>query len=375
MFIFGPIMWVLGGALALYTASDLARHWQSFWDDDIRPDDRMRAYRVAFLLITPFGVLLHELGHAVAVWQLGGQVVEFNWSFLSGYVVPDRVFPPLGAWWVYFSGNLVSILLIPLALSVLLLPVGRMVKYLAVTFARIEFYVALIGYPLLSLGGVEGDWVGIYGIPPVPLKVVIAVLHIGLLAFGVWLDRRPAVRRWDLLQDAQAREVIEAREAVIGRHPDDMRARLDLARLYLQRRETRLAEQTVQQVLATNPDNADAMLILGALAAQKEQFVQAAEFYQRALERLPNDGRQGAVAAQLGQVYLRMDRADDAVAAYTRALQYGLRDPQIYYWRGRAYLRRHDPQAARLDFEQAVAMDPTGDVGRQAQQELGDIKA
>src|SRR4051812_14596177 len=98
MFIFGPIMIVLAGALVLYTASDLIRNWQSFWDDDIRPDERLRAYRVAFFLIIPIGVLLHELGHAVAVWQLGGQVVEFNWSILSGYVVPDRSFPPLGEW-------------------------------------------------------------------------------------------------------------------------------------------------------------------------------------------------------------------------------------------------------------------------------------
>ena len=111
MFIFGPVMLLIAGVLAVYTVVDLRRHWATFWDDDVTGEDKPRAYRVVFFLFIPVGVLLHEFGHAVAVWGMGGRVVQFNWSLLSGYVVPDRTFGPLGTWWLYFSGNLVSILL------------------------------------------------------------------------------------------------------------------------------------------------------------------------------------------------------------------------------------------------------------------------
>lgn len=373
MFLFGPVVAIIGALLAAYTVYDLTRHWTSFWDDDIRPQDRQRAYRSVFLVLVPLAVLLHEVGHAGAVWQLGGRVVEFNWSFLSGYVVPDRRFDALGEWWVSFSGNLVSILLAPLALLVLFAPVGLMTKFLAVTFARLEWYYSLIGYPLLSLGGVQGDWVAIYGIPPWPLKVVIAVIHVGLIAAAVWLDRQPAVRRWEVQLDQRVREQVTHYEAEIRERPDEARPRLELAELYLNRGEVQLAQQTVQDALAVEPDHPGALTAAGMLAQQVENYSQAADYYERALSRLHSANYVAEVASRLGQVYTKMDRPDKAIVAYTQAIDHGAGAAETFYWRGRAYLRQHNQAAARADFQRAVTLDPEGEAGQQAAVELKDL--
>ena len=370
MFLFGPLVLLIGLALGAYTAYDLARHWRSFWDDDIRPEDQARAARVAFLLIIPLGVLLHEFGHALAVWQLGGQVRQFNWSYLSGYVVPDRRFDPLGEWWVFFSGNLVSILLPILALGVLLLPVGRMPKYLAVTFARLEWYYSLIGYPLLSLGGAQGDWVAIYGIPPQPLKIVIGVVHVGLILLAVWLERRPAVRRWEALLSAEARTEVAAREAAIQQRPGDPQPVLALADFYARQGDLVLAQASVRQALALDPDRPQSLVAAGALAMETERYAQAADYYQQALTRLGGGPGAAVVAAWLGQAYQKLDRTDQAIAAYTQALDGGHATPDVFYGRARAYVRRRDLPAAREDFRRAAQLDPEGQIGRQAAKEL-----
>ena len=370
MFLFGPVVLLIDLALGAYTAYDLARHWRSFWDDDIRPEDRMRAARVAFLLIIPLGVLLHEFGHALAVWGLGGQVREFNWSYLSGYVVPDRNFDALGEWWVFFSGNLVSILLPIVALGVLLLPVGRMARYLAVTFARLQWYYSLIGYPLLSLGGAQGDWVAIYGIPPWPLKVVLGVAHVGLILLAVWLERRPAYRRWEVLLSQAARSEIALREAAVHQRPGDPQPLVELADFYARHGDLVLAQETMQRALALDPDGPNTLVAAASLAMHTERYAQAADLYQRALARLGGSPAGARVAAWLGQAYQKLDRTDQAIAAYTQAVDGGLTTADVFYWRARGYVRQRDLPAAREDFRRAAQLDPDGQIGQQAAKEL-----
>ena len=36
--------------------------------------------------MVPISVALHELGHAVAIWSMGGEVVDFGYYGFAGYV-------------------------------------------------------------------------------------------------------------------------------------------------------------------------------------------------------------------------------------------------------------------------------------------------
>src|SRR5438445_811720 len=96
----------VAGVATLYM---LVRRWSQFWREPLDANSRQLAVQVAFFLIVPVGVLLHEAGHAVATWSVGGHVVQFSWRVYWGFVVPEGRFTAADVWWIALSGNLVSI--------------------------------------------------------------------------------------------------------------------------------------------------------------------------------------------------------------------------------------------------------------------------
>src|SRR5215218_1951435 len=85
------------------------RERRSLFDNEVTPCDRYLLSQLAFYVLVPPGVLLHEFAHAVATWQVGGEVVGFHYALFYGYVIPVGNFTPLQEWWIALSGNLVSI--------------------------------------------------------------------------------------------------------------------------------------------------------------------------------------------------------------------------------------------------------------------------
>lgn len=190
------IVYIFRAARVLYI---LIREWSSFWKPPLTPYKRRLAQEAGFFLIIPLGVLLHEVGHAVATWMVGGRVVRFRWYLFWGYVVPVGHFTPAQDWWIALSGNLVSVLF-----GWMLLWLGSRVsrrkevlRYLLLTTGEFQVYYALIGYPLLSFAGLVGDWIIIYRFSVTPvLSALTALFHIGaLLLTRRWIKRlnQPAV--------------------------------------------------------------------------------------------------------------------------------------------------------------------------------------
>ncbi|MEO0356338.1 MAG: hypothetical protein AAF268_16080, partial [Cyanobacteria bacterium P01_A01_bin.3] len=93
---------------SVYTLWRPIERRKSFWDRTITLDDYILAQQVAFFLCIPLAVLVHESGHALATWQVGGQVLEFQWRGFWGYVVPYGTFSQLEFWWIALAGNLAS---------------------------------------------------------------------------------------------------------------------------------------------------------------------------------------------------------------------------------------------------------------------------
>jgi hypothetical protein len=89
---------------------------------------------VAFFLLTPVSVLLHEYGHMAAAWSTASRVLGLHYFFYWGYVeyVPSSS-SALLAWYVSLAGNFVSYALgvacLAVALLVKLKPVVRLVLY------------------------------------------------------------------------------------------------------------------------------------------------------------------------------------------------------------------------------------------------------
>ncbi len=114
---------------------------------------------------------------------------------------------------------------------------------------------------------------------------------------------------------------VAARRAPAERDGEDAPAgpRVLLTRADANLRAGRLpvAEELYQQVLTTQPASAEAWAGLARVAAQRSQFDRAAALYARAIRA---NSRSAALQNELGRVYQREGRANDAAEAYRRAL-------------------------------------------------------
>lgn len=185
MFGMFDIISVLYASVTVVALWQLIKNWHSFWDDFVSPRDWHLAAMLAVFVFIPIGVFLHELGHAAAIWMLGGTVGDFEWRVFWGYVVPLGSFTAVEYWWIALSGNLVSIflgLLAILGFARLNKPILRVVLLF---FAQFQLIFALLIYPVFSFTGFSGDWVRIYDFSVTPYAQITLVLHI-LLLYVVW---------------------------------------------------------------------------------------------------------------------------------------------------------------------------------------------
>ncbi|BAY87444.1 hypothetical protein NIES267_69660 [Calothrix parasitica NIES-267] len=175
--------------LSIDTILRLSNNWSSFWDDKITAKDKFILERVAIFILIPLGVFFHEVGHALATLQVGGEVREFQWRVAWGYVIAVGNFLPVESWWIAFSGNLVSIALGYLAILAVPLVKKPILKHLFYTFSQAELVYSLIAYPLFSFTAVRGDWVKIYDFSVKPYAQITLAVHIFLL-FTLWLNSK-----------------------------------------------------------------------------------------------------------------------------------------------------------------------------------------
>jgi len=187
---------VAAAVISVQTLRQVYRERAMLFDAWVSPHDAMVLDRAAVFLFVPIGVLLHEIGHALATWQVGGEVLELRWYLFYGHVVPWGHFTALEGWWISLSGNVVSAALGLAALALLRLPMSPPWFYLTLTFGRVQTVYALVVYPLIGLGGRWGDFVTIYSAQGGIWAYVTALVHVALLA-GLWLaGRSRRVRAW-----------------------------------------------------------------------------------------------------------------------------------------------------------------------------------
>lgn len=176
--------------IAIGVIRRLIKKRKALIDDDIHIFDKRLISEVSFFILIPIGVLLHELGHAIAVWYYGGTVVDFEWRVFWGYVSHQGSFTDVQRWWISFSGNLVSILIGIIPLFYISKVRRLIVKEFLITFAKIEIIYSLIFYPVFSFIGFGGDWVRIYDFSIKPYAQITIILHILLMfilrKFGVF---------------------------------------------------------------------------------------------------------------------------------------------------------------------------------------------
>lgn len=182
-------MAILYAILSIDSILRLFNNWGSFWDDKVTAKDRFLLERVAVFILIPLGVFFHEVGHALATLQVGGEVREFQWRVAWGYVIAVGNFLPVESWWIAFSGNLVSIALGYLAFLAVPLVKKAVLKHLFYTFAQAQLVFSLVVYPLFSFTAIRGDWIQIYNFSVKPYAQITLAVHI-FLVFTLWLNSK-----------------------------------------------------------------------------------------------------------------------------------------------------------------------------------------
>jgi hypothetical protein len=172
---------------------------KQLFDLDFTFADRGLVDQAAFFILVPISVALHELGHAIAIWIFGGEVVDFNFYVFAGSVQPRGSFTNDQHILIAVAGTLVNVLLCFFAIAVVFLkrpPMRAAYNELLFEFAVISGINALIFYPILDFATeLEGDWTQIYRGGDPALSWTIGMVHVGILAISFWLSRYPPIRQ------------------------------------------------------------------------------------------------------------------------------------------------------------------------------------
>lgn len=198
---FGPfvIISLIYVVIGVRSVVRLIGRWHQTWDSDFTLADRALVDEAAFFLLIPVSVALHELGHAVAIWGFGGEVVDFGFYGFAGFVAYSEPFTAVQETVVAAAGSAVNLVLCLLAVGAVLLwrpPLRAPVNELLLQFALLSGINAFIVYPLLDLlSGLNGDWRQVYFSEARFVSAAVIAIQALTLVAGYWLVTDERMRR------------------------------------------------------------------------------------------------------------------------------------------------------------------------------------
>lgn len=356
------LFYILVGLRAVYTGW---RNWRALTDGSLDASDRRLLDQLAFFVLIPPGVFLHELGHALATIQLGGTINwfggGFHFGFFYGYVIPIGQFTPLGEWWIALSGNLVSIAYGLIAIPLIPLVHANWQKYFLYAFTRVQLLNALIFYPLITLAGFEGDWRTIYDLriqfDGIPVGLMFGIFH-ALLILGLWLvNNSVRVKRFQVSLYAGVAQQLSAFDSKIAVGAHNPEAFIERGNAFTKLGISTLAQADYKQALTLDPNNARALYNLGQLELARKNLSGAEKYFRAALERTLGEAELYArLHYGLGLILNERGAREQAVKEFDQALG---RDDQFapaYFWRGMARRSLGQGERARADFEKAAEL-------------------
>ncbi len=185
------------GLAALGTLYIVIRDRKSLFDDEITADDRGKLLQLTIFILLPATIVLHEVGHAIAVKLFGGTIVDYGFGFYYGFVSHVGEYSRIELGWIALSGTLVNVVLAAIALAIFWFwPRSKPINFLLVAFAALQLANALIFYPILdAFGGIVGDWSTIYSTETPIFSITVAAIHILILVGAVLAWKSPAMQQ------------------------------------------------------------------------------------------------------------------------------------------------------------------------------------
>lgn len=190
------IMSLLMAFISLRTIYQTVRDRNQLFDANFTRADRQHMSVAAFFVLIPVSVLLHEIGHAIAVLWYGGDVVAFGFFFFFGFVGYEGISDAAELFWIALWGNLVSVIVGLGALAVAFFrPMRAAINYPLIMFGLLSVVHSLVFYPLMDfLSDLHGDWSRIYSEQTMGLSAGAGIVHGAILLGLVAAWQVPRVR-------------------------------------------------------------------------------------------------------------------------------------------------------------------------------------
>lgn len=351
------------------------REWTQFTQDPLTKEKKSLVEQASFYVAIPPGVIVHELGHALATWLFGGVIVDFWFGFFWGYVVPVGNFTSQQDWFIALAGTLGTIIYGVVIWLVFRRSPAASLRCFGLRAFRLQLHFALIYYPIFTLFvPTISDWRIIYNFSATPLlSGITAVAHLSSLFLFFLADRRGWFEMAGFQNLATQTQYTDLKQQV-SLNPADAQLTLQYIYKLEEGGARRKAVQHLKQFLKENPDYADGYALLAALQTGNSVSAKSKVNAEKALALGITNPRHKAMALNLlGQHALERNRSQTAVDYFSEAITavnnalsketntIGLQSylAQLYYQRGQAYRRQESYDLAYQDVEKARQLSET----------------
>ncbi|MEM7557447.1 MAG: tetratricopeptide repeat protein, partial [Cyanobacteria bacterium P01_A01_bin.84] len=300
------------------------------------------------------GVLLHEIGHSLATWQVGGTVETFRWYFFSGYIIPSGDFNLAEYWWIVFAGNLVSILLGLLPIFFITRVSKRILGEILYFFAFIQSIYALIVYPAWSILTRSGDWIKIYNLNFQPYAPFTLVAHLLLLWKLRQLYHSQAAIQWRLARNLLTLIIWNDLRSEQAKRPGDLQPQLDLAYFLAQYREIHAAQKIAVKMNLTYPHDDRVRVLRLVVAYYKKAYRHIIEPAQRLLNQDLMLEDRLRLYRILCISFLNTNQSSQALEYAAQGLEIAPNDYKLRYNRALIYESLHQYHEAAVDLDIAI---------------------
>ena len=362
---------LIAGLICIQTLWQLSQNWSKFWDSQVTFKDNELAQRLAIFVLIPIGVLLHEIGHSLATWQVGGTVSTFQWRFYWGYIIPLGDFSSVEYWWISLGGNLVSILLGLLPIPFIPYVRKRIVGELLYSFACVESIYSLVVYPITSFALGGGDWVKIYDFTVQPYASLTAIIHV-LLLWGLWqLYHSQKAISWRLAHNSSTLDTWEKLKANVANHSHDLQTYLELAYFLLRNNEVYEVKKVANKIFQIAPRDNRALVFQVAMNCTRRAYRKAVESGRQLLNTEISSEDQLRLYRILCFSLSNMRRLQEALAYANQGLTIAPKDYRLRCYRADIYQMLGQHHEVKADLDIALENAPDEDSYQQVKLLLG----
>ncbi len=352
---------LIAGLICIQTLWQLFQNWSKFWDAQVTFKDQEMANQLAVFVLIPISVLLHEIGHSLATWQVGGTVLTFQWRFYWGYIIPSGNFSSAEYWWIAFSGNLVSILLGLLSILLISRIRRRIVGEVLYSYAWAELFYSLVWYPLVSLVAQGGDWVKIYDFAVQPYASITLVAHT-VLMWGLWqLYRSQKALHWQLARNSNTLDTWGNLKTDVSNHSNDLQPHLELAYFLLQHNQVYEAKKIAKEIYQIAPNDQQVLVFGVVMDCSDRAYRKAIRLGRKLLNIDLSSEDQLRLYRTLCFCQYKIRRLPAALSYANQGLTLAPKDYKLRCYRAAIYSALRQHQEEREDLNVALESAPNQD--------------